>query len=140
MNLQRKLLILPAPSGIRQPIRAWLNGSDIGAWDSLEVLSFHVDVLVDAMTFGLNPNAMDREKSLEAIRTGTVSPIEVPRVSGSEQNPAFGSTAGLLEALNLLGVQRLPILATAPAAVWLRANLGAEPAPGTWRIESEQVQ
>ena len=98
----------------------------MGEWCQLELLSITPEALVRAMGDGLRYSQVDLEKALQALRAGQTPAVDVLRVSGSEEQPSFENLACLLHALATLGYLQLPVIATKPAARWLREQLQAE--------------
>jgi hypothetical protein len=116
------------------PPRLRLNYSDLGAWPELALLSVRPAVLHDpdfaAGQYAPSPTA----STLEALRTGNTPATEVPRVAGTATAPMFLSSQDLLRVLTSLGYLDLPILATRPAAKYLRMRFAAADAPAYWRL------
>lgn len=103
----------------------------------MELLSVPSSQLTPAILAGLKSSSVDCNEAMAALKAGQVPNAEVPRASGTAEQPAFYSSAGLAQALSALGYQYWPVLATKSAVPWLKANIGAAPLPLGWRTELE---
>lgn len=130
-------LVLPATLDCPFPPRLRLDPSDLGEWESLELLSAPASRIPQAIFAGLNSSSTECAEALAALKAGRVPGTGVPRVSGTAEQPAFYSSAGLAQALSALGFEYWPVLATKSAVPWLKANIGAAPLPIGWRTEVE---